>query len=276
MMQHDPNGDDGREDRGWRLYATMAIVFVLVFAGTLGFIVVPGTQGRSIGLDLWSSICRAAGIAPGSPARQQPVSDATARPVSQVAWRGEILDTLAAADRSKGAALASQICAACHGDGGLSRDPTYPFLSGQSAIAIYKQLHDYKTGARVHELMTPVVKDLSEEQMADLAAYFGAGAEDFSLGKRFAFVDPATQKLALEGDPSRNLPACNSCHTVGVAGPIEAPTLIGQHAQYLKRQLDLYRSGERSNDVYGRMRTIARTLRADEVERLSVFYQGLR
>lgn len=271
-MASEPHGSD----KAWTTLSISAVAAILVVASLFGFIVIPVVQGKGIGLDAWTAICRAMGLQPGSPARPQPTSEARAQPVSQVAWRPDILNGLVHADREAGAKLVADVCSACHGAGGLSTDPQYPFLSGQSAAAIYKQLHDYKSGARVHELMTPVAQQLSEKQMADVAAFLSGKNAFGSLGPRWQVPDPETAKLVTQGDSTRGIPACNACHGTGVGGPIETPTLSGQHQEYIVRQLTLYAKGERRNDVYGRMRLIASRLTPAEMARVAHYYQGIR
>lgn len=271
-MSSEPHGSD----KAWTTLSISAIVGILVVASLLGFIVVPVVQGKGIGLDTWTAICRAMGLQPGSPARPQPTSAARAEPVSQVAWRPDILNALVHGDRKAGEQLVTDVCSACHGAGGLSTDPQYPFLAGQSAAAIYKQLHDYKTGARANELMTPVAQQLSEKQMADVATYLAGDNPFGSLGPRWPVPDPQTAKLVTQGDSTREIPACNACHGTGVGGPIETPTLSGQHQEYIVRQLTLFAKGERRNDVYGRMRSIAHRLTPEEMARVAHYYQGIR
>src|SRR6185436_18237126 len=70
----------------------------------------------------------------------------------------------------RGATLAQQ-CAICHGPTGVSRADS-PNLAGQYAAAVYKQLTDFKSGARVNAVMTPFAINLTERDMADLAAYY--------------------------------------------------------------------------------------------------------
>lgn len=183
---------------------------------------------------------------------------------------------LGRADPRPGAALAAAVCANCHGENGVSTSSDYPHLAGQSSEAIYKQLSDYRSGARINEMMTAEARKLSEEQLAEVAAYFAQGKGFGSLGARGEIPDDVTARLVNRGDPARALPPCQSCHGAGVGGPIEAPTLVGQHQEYLARQLHLYKSGERRNDVYGRMREIASRLSEDEIKRVSLYYQGLR
>ena len=65
-----------------------------------------------------------------------------------------------------------------------------------------------------------------------------------------------------------------SCHTNGVGGPIETPTLAGQDREYMAAQLNAYASGVRRNDVYGRMREIAERLTPEERQQLARYFQG--
>lgn len=267
--------DEPRESRAWSLVSVAAVGGLLLVAFAFGFVVVPVVQGREAGIDPWSAFCRALGILPGTPAMQQPVSTAAAQPVSQVAWTPDVLDRLVAADRRQGAALAEKVCVACHGPKGLSPSPQFPHLSGQSAAAIYKQLHDYQSGARSNPLMSGVAKGLAEEQMLAVAAYYAGGNSFKSLGNVRPAADYETDRLANRGAPNRGVPACNGCHGGGVGGPIETPTLAGQQSDYLQAQLRLYASGERHNDVYGRMRTIASRLTREEIRTIAEHYAGM-
>lgn len=276
MSERTPSESSARADRIWPLAASAILIAVLAFALLLGFVVVPVVQGRAAGIDAWTAICRATGLRAGSPARSQPPVSAFAQPVSDVSWGPEVLNKLTQADRVAGAQIAANVCSACHGDGGVSPDPQYPFLAGQSSAAIYKQLHDYKSGARYHELMTPVVQKLTEAQMADVAGYFSRGDTFGALGPRWPVPDPDIERLVTRGDSKRNMPSCNSCHGTGVGGPIETPTLTGQHEEYLVRQLRLYAQGQRRNDVYARMRSLSARLTDDEKKRVASYYQGLR
>ena len=84
----------------------------------------------------------------------------------------------------------------------------------------------------------------------------------------------AISSLVELGDPSRNIPPCASCHRQGSGGPIETPILAEQHNEYFVQQLQKYASGERRNDVYGRMRTIAAQLTEAEIEGLAAHYRA--
>jgi cytochrome c553 len=65
-------------------------------------------------------------------------------------------------------------CQACHGLDGLSKLPEAPHLAGQPAPYLVKALNDYRHGVRKHDMMTIVVAPLTDQDVADLAAYYAA------------------------------------------------------------------------------------------------------
>src|SRR3977135_1804741 len=150
-MAHTSHFEPHAHAKPWRIWASVAI-FGIVFSGiVLGVVIIPVVQGRSDGIDAYTAICRALGILPGSPARQQ-ISDRTPpTPVSQVVWTPKVLQVLADAKPERGLAKAQEVCVACHGEQGVSATPEYPHLAGQSGAAIYKQLNDYRTGSRTNQ-----------------------------------------------------------------------------------------------------------------------------
>jgi cytochrome c553 len=261
-------------DQPWRIWSTVAIMGILLVGILLGAIVIPVVQGRSAGLDAYTAICRALGILPGSPAQRQPLDKTPATPVSQVIWTPEVLQILARADVAKGRAKVQEVCVACHGEAGVSPSPEFPHLAGQSGAAIYKQLYDFRTGSRVHPLMTDLAKALNESDIADVAAYYAGQPQRNPNPATLASSAPAIVQLVELGDPRRNIPPCASCHRAGAGGPIEAPVLAEQRDGYLIQQLKLYASGERRNDVYARMRLIASRLTEDEITGLARYYRA--
>lgn len=253
----------------------MAVVGTLAFSMLFGLVILPVAQAPNANISAWIAICRAAGILPGTPVQPQPPASGAAHPVSQVRLTAQTLRVLASADRRPGAALAAAVCSGCHGQNGVSASADFPRLAGQSAMAIYKQLSDYRSGARVNPLMTPVARQLTDAQLADVAGYFAAVSDENALGRRGPVPDPEIARLTERGDPSRHLPPCEACHARGAGGPPEAPVLTGQWADYIARQLAAYRSGGRRNDIYRRMRDITARLNDDEMKRLGAWYQGL-
>jgi len=68
-----------------------------------------------------------------------------------------------------------QSCIDCHGaDGNAPIDPTYPKLGGQYADYLAHALQAYRSGDREHALMTPQASGISDQEIADLAAYFAS------------------------------------------------------------------------------------------------------
>src|SRR5215467_6875317 len=261
-------------DRPWRLWASIAVVAIVLSGFVLGVLIIPVVQGRSAGIDAFTAICRALGILPGSPARQQIPDRTPPTPVSKVVWTPGLLQTLANAKPERGAAKAQEVCVACHGEQGVSRSPEYPNLAGQSGAAIYKQLNDYRTGSRTHPLMTDIAKALDEATLADVAAYYAAQPKRNPDPTTLAESPPAIVHLVELGDPSRNIPPCAACHRPGSGGPIEAPILSEQGRDYLALQLKMYAAGDRRNDVYGRMRSIASRLTPAEIDGLAKYYRA--
>ncbi|MFT7214222.1 MAG: cytochrome c553 [Granulosicoccus sp.] len=65
-------------------------------------------------------------------------------------------------------------CSVCHGKLGIANDPEVPNLAGQSAFYIEKSLHDYQKGIREDRRMTLMVKNLSKEDIKQLAAWYAS------------------------------------------------------------------------------------------------------
>jgi cytochrome c553 len=265
-----PPADPEASDKSWRLWASIIILSVLAFSVVFGFFVIPVIQGYDAGIDPFTAICRAIGIAPGAPSARQPQSEALAEPTTQVAWSTALLRALS--HPTQAGAEVAQGCAPCHGERGIASDPQFPNLAGQSAVAIYKQLHDYKSGSRVNDIMTATAQALEDQQILDAAAHFASSAARAPEPTTVPTIDALVVRLVERGDPARGLPACNACHGATSGGPIETPTLSRQSQDYLARQLHSFKGGDRGNDIYTRMRSIAAKLTDREIEALAAFY----
>jgi cytochrome c553 len=266
-------------DRSWRGRATAIAVTAIAIGALLGFVVIPVAQRSGAHLSMGHAMERAAGLAPGSPAVPQPLSTATSIPVSTVSWDPQVLKILASGRTDRGAQIAAETCAACHGDKGLSQSigpgPVFPSLAGQSPYAIYKQLHDFRSGARVNPQMSLIAQTLAPEDLANVAAYYSAASKEYAaIGRRELLGDPAIERLAKEGDSHRRLPACLACHVNESGGPIETPVITGQNSDYILAQLNAFASRDRKNDIYGRMRDVARKLTPQERAALAKYFEG--
>jgi cytochrome c553 len=180
----------------------------------------------------------------------------------------------AAGDAAAGQTKAA-VCAACHGADGNSMVPTFPKLAGQHASYLTKQLSDFKSGARKDPTMTGMAAPLSEQDIADLAAYFSS--QTVAIGSANAEKAAAGKKLYTGGDASRGVSACMACHGPDGAGNPGAkfPALKGQQTMYVVKQLQDFRSGTRSNDPAQMMSSIAGKMTDAEIEAVSEYIVGL-
>jgi cytochrome c553 len=176
----------------------------------------------------------------------------------------------------------SLVCAACHGTDGNSAIPMNPKIAGQHQGYLVKQLQEFKeasqTGGkegRNNAIMNAQAMNLSEEDMQDLAAYFSS--QELKIGETPEDVVEAGKALYTGGDASRGITACIACHSADGKGMNLAgfPVISGQHAEYTKTQLEMFRSGQRNNDMNGMMRDISKKLTDEDIRILSLYLQGL-
>ena len=178
-------------------------------------------------------------------------------------------------DPAAGEALAA-VCAGCHGEGGNNPvAPAYPKIAALGDKYLFKQLLDIKTGRRVVPEMTGLLDGMSEEDLANLAAYFDA--QDMA----FEQADPELVELGRElyrgGNLASNVAACTACHGPEGRGIESAafPRISGQKAAYIAKQLDDWQEGERDNDPNAMMQDIASKLTDAEIEAVSSYISGL-
>lgn len=254
-------------DRTWNRRIGAAVVGGLLVIGGLA-LGIPVIEGRSEGLDAFAAICRAIGIGQTSPAE----AARSVAPATRVAWTAPAFAALARADKAAGESLAQAVCVACHTAEGPSLDPTVPAMAGQSAFAIYKELLDFQSGARVNDIMAPIAQPLNEKQMADVAAYYAALSRHDLDPAHPSFAGEEIEALALNGNSVRALPPCAACHMNGAGGPIETPSLTGLSAAYVTAELQAFANGSRRNDAFERMRAIAAKLTPREMTMLGAYY----
>lgn len=181
------------------------------------------------------------------------------------------------------------VCAACHGADGNSAAPTFPKLAGQHPKYTAKQLNDMKVdpakGGRMVVEMAAIVANLTDQDIADIAAYYGAktiqgGAVDPDLRAKGESVFRA-------GNKAKGLAACTGCHSPDGKGNNGAayPALAGQHPEYIEKQLKAFRlaaeepsaQGARVNDGEAKiMRDIASRMSDLEIRAVASFISGLR
>jgi cytochrome c553 len=168
------------------------------------------------------------------------------------------------------------VCGACHGADGNSMAPTFPKLAGQGERYLLKQLNDIKSGARAVVPMTGMLSNMSEQDLADIAAYFSS--QNMSVGAADPKLVARGQELFRGGKIDQGMPSCMGCHGPAGDGMAKAgfPKIGGQHAGYVAAQLTNFREGERTNDGDTKiMRSIAEKLSNKDIAALSSYIQGL-
>ncbi len=169
------------------------------------------------------------------------------------------------------------VCAGCHGMDGNSAVANFPKLAGQGEKYLIKQMIDINAGTRNVVEMTGILTSLSEQDFADIAAYYSSKTGSPGVAK--ADLVEKGKSIYRAGNMATGLAACSACHSPNGAGNVSAafPALAGQHADYIADQLKQFRSGERANDGESRMmRDIAAKLSDAEVIAVSSYIQGLR
>jgi len=191
--------------------------------------------------------------------------------------------TFADGDATAGQAKTA-MCAGCHGADGNSPAATFPKLAGQGEKYLAKQLGDIKAGTRKVLEMTGMLNAFSDQDLADIAAYYAsksiqmAGAKEANLERGEA--------LYRGGNMETGVPACTGCHSPSGQGnaPAGYPALGGQFSQYTAKQLRAFCTGAhependagRSNDNVKVMRGVAANMSDIEIEAVANFIAGLK
>ena len=212
-----------------------------------------------------------------------PLGVAQATPSSNVAWTVETHNLVKRGDPSVGAEIETvetedvNACTDCHGPRGAEPDrDKHPTLAGQVAAYTFKQLRDYKDGKRENRRMQEAVERLSDEQLAALSAWYAAQPLPMVEVDEDAEVSDATLELVFRGDKTRLIQPCAACHGgQGQGAIIDVPAISGQNVKYFVNTMKDYARDKRENDIYSRMRIIAKSLTRDEIDELAVYYAKL-
>jgi cytochrome c553 len=165
-------------------------------------------------------------------------------------------------------------CALCHGPDGESASAVYPRLAAQHPDYLQKQLRDFRDGRRVSDPMSEMAKDLKDDDIAALAAFF---ASKKAGGRQPGDVDLANvgKYIFNRGNGYSGVAACASCHGATGYGTEKLPRLAGQHPAYIETQLKEFNKRTRTNDN-AIMHSIASKLTELEARAVSVYIGGLQ
>ena len=172
----------------------------------------------------------------------------------------------------------SAACGGCHGFDGNSPIAMYPKLAGQNEAYISKQIHDFKANtARKNEIMMGMSAALSDEDAADIGAYFQA--QSVSATAPFDESKIAVgREIYKGGNLQTGIPACQACHGptgAGTAG-IGFPMLGGQYTEYTLAQLKAFKDGSRTNDDKELMRSIVSKMSDEDMVAVANYIASLK
>lgn len=182
--------------------------------------------------------------------------------------------TVAKPDLEKGQAIATQVCAACHTFDGSRGVPANPILQGQHPEYLVKQLVEFKSGKRPSPVMQGFASMLSEEDMRNVAAFYGSKQAEKGVSTQKDLV-LLGEKIYRGGIAAKQVPACAACHSPTGAGiPAQYPRIGSQHGAYVEAQMVAFRDGSRPNSQ--QMVQIAAKMSDREIKAVSDYIAGLR
>ncbi|MDO9240481.1 MAG: c-type cytochrome, partial [Methylicorpusculum sp.] len=191
-------------------------------------------------------------------------------------------------------------CAGCHGEDGNSMVSTFPKLAQQHSSYLIKELKAFKTGTRVNAMMNPLAMGLSDQDIEDIAAYYSSKKisantlptlavdeeddEQADADPNKAAKSDINQLIAegsdlyRNGDIKREVSACIACHGPFGEGnkPAAFPAIKSQHADYLIKTLNDFKSGERSNNPENMMHMIAKKMTEQEINSVSYYISMMK
>jgi cytochrome c553 len=173
-----------------------------------------------------------------------------------------------AADAASGKEKA-ELCAGCHGEGGISQTENIPSLAAQPDQFLQWQLVFFRGGSRKNEQMQPIAEEISNEDIRNLGAYFA------SLPPPKASQPDDNPDLSRKGAEAAAGRRCASCHTESYAGTKAIARLAGQREDYLAKALHDYKAGARSGGGGAAMAEVAYPLSAEEITALAHYLAHL-
>ncbi|MDE2449769.1 MAG: cytochrome c [Gammaproteobacteria bacterium] len=170
-----------------------------------------------------------------------------------------------AGNAQQGATLAST-CLGCHGIQGYRNaypDYAVPRLAGQHPEYLVDALKEYRSGARQYPTMHLQALSLSDQDIADVAAYLASKP-----------VAATTTATASAPEPPQAAAVCTSCHgRDGIGVTPMYPSLAGQQESYLARAIQEYQTGYRKNPI---MNGMVASLKPADITAIADYFSSLK
>jgi cytochrome c553 len=180
----------------------------------------------------------------------------------------------ASAQESDARKLATEVCASCHGPRGDSVSPAFPRLAGQQTQYLEGQLKAFRDRTRADPMaqayMWGMTSQLDDGTIKKLSAYYSAQKP---VPGKTANARLAQQGKAIyeAGIPAAKVQACVTCHGKNAEGNSAFPRLAGQHAEYLVKQLVLFKSSLREGSNAPIMHNISTGMSFEQMEAVSAY-----
>jgi cytochrome c553 len=172
------------------------------------------------------------------------------------------------------ARLAAQTCASCHGPRGESVSPAFPRLAGQRGEYLETQLKAFRDRTRADPMaqayMWGMASQLDDDAIHGLAAYYSRQKPVRSKPAN-AGLAQAGRAIYEGGVPGAGVQACVTCHGQGAEGTSAYPRLAGQHAEYIVKQLVLFKSLLREEGAAPIMHGVSRGMAFDQMEAVAAY-----
>ena len=159
-----------------------------------------------------------------------------------------------------------QLCATCHGADGLPVVEKVPIIAGQYKSNLLTDLYDFRRGVRTSDVMGPIAKTLSGDDIKALAAYFSALPWP-------AYREPSDAASITRVQSLDAMEKCSSCHREGFVGFANTPRVANQKLDYLIKTLSDFHDNKRPK--MSRMTALVRPLSADDIAAMAHYLAGL-
>jgi cytochrome c553 len=171
---------------------------------------------------------------------------------------------------------AQQVCSNCHGLDGNSVSPNFPRLAGQMPSYLIAQLKEFRNHDRNDppgfEYMWGISRSLSDQKIDGLAKYFSSQKPvQNALGNPKLAAEG--EQIFMNGIPASQVPPCASCHGESAQGNDQFPRLAGQHADYVMKQLEVFKRGNERPSLI--MEGVSHSLSSQDIAALANYVQGI-
>ena len=160
-----------------------------------------------------------------------------------------------------------QLCATCHGADGLPVVEKVPIIAGQQRENLLIDLQVFRNGGHASDIMGPIAKNLSDDDMKALAAYFSALPWP-------AYREPADAASNTRVQALDVLKKCTSCHREGFVGLGNTPRVANQKLDYLIKTLSDFHDNKRARNMPN-MTALVRNWSADDIAAMAHYLAGL-